>query len=139
MLKVLTTVDGSKNCLRAIQYLIAQAALYKDPLEIHLLSVQRPFPGTVRGVREQAEKYHHDEGIKALAGARKLLDAAGLKYEYHINVGEPAELIAEFAKQKKVDQVVMCTRGLGAVANMLLGSVAAKVLHMVEVPLVLVK
>ena len=33
----------------------------------------------------------------------------------------------------------MCTRGMGAVANMLLGSVASKVLHLANVPVVLVK
>ena len=139
MLKVLVPVDGSKNCLRAIEYLIGHADVYKEPMEIHLLNVQRPFPGTVRGVREQADKFHHDEGIKALAGARKLLDAADLEYDYHINVGEAAEMICKFVRQKKLDEVVMCTRGMGAVANMLMGSVASKVLHLIEVPLVLVK
>ena len=139
MLKVLVPIDGSTNCLRGVQYVIEQSTLYKEPVEIHLLNVQRPFPGTVRGVREEADKFHHDEGIKALAAARKLLDAAGLQYAYHINVGEAAESIARLVKEKKLDQVVMCTRGMGAVANLMLGSVAAKVLHLIEVPLTLVK
>jgi nucleotide-binding universal stress UspA family protein len=139
MLKVLVPVDGSKNCLRAVQYLIDQAPLYKDPNDIHLLNVQHAFPGTVRGVREEAEKFHRDEGIKALADARKLLDGAGIKYEYHIIVGEAAEAIVQFVKQHKLDQMVMCTRGMGAVANMLLGSVASSVLQASEVPVVLVK
>ena len=139
MLKVLVPVDGSDNSLRTVQFVIEKAALYKEPLEIHLLSVQRPFPGTIRGVREQADQYHHDEGIKALAAARKLLDEAGLKYLYHISVGEPGEIIAHFVKEKQIQQVVMGTRGAGAVANMLLGSVATKVLHLVEVPVLLVK
>ena len=139
MLKVLVPIDGSENCLRAVRYMIAQTALYKEPVEVHLLNVQHPLPGVVRGVHGEAEKLHHDEGIKALAGARKLLDEAALKYAYHIVVGETAESIARFAKEKKLDQVVMCTRGMGAVANMLLGSVAQKLLHLAEVPVVLVK
>jgi nucleotide-binding universal stress UspA family protein len=139
MLKVLIPVDGSDNSLRTVQFVIGKAALYKEPLEIHLLNVQHPFPGTIRGVHEQAEQYHHDEGIKALAAARKLLDAAGLKYLYHISVGEPGETVAHFVREKKIQQVVMGTRGAGAVANMLLGSVATKVLHLVEVPVLLVK
>lgn len=139
MLKVLMPVDGSENSLRTVRFLIQKAALYKEPLEIHLLNVQHPFPGTIRGVHEQAEQYHHDEGIKALAGARKLLDAAQLKYAYHIVVGEAGETIARFAKDQQMQQVVMGTRGAGAVANMLLGSVATKVLHLVEVPVLLVK
>lgn len=139
MLKVLVPVDGSKNCLRAVQYLIGQAPAYKNPVDIHLLNVQHSFPGTVRGVRGEAEKFHHDEGIKALAEARKLLDDAGLKYAYHITVGEAAESVAQFVKEHKFDQVVMCTRGMGAVASMVLGSVTSKVMHLVEVPLLLVK
>ena len=139
MLKVLGPVDGSNNSLRTVQFLIQKAALYKEPLEIHLLNVQHPFPGTIRGVHEQAEQYHHDEGIKALAAARKLLDAAQLKYAYHIVVGEAGEVIAHFCKDKAIQQIVMGTRGAGAVANMVLGSVATKVLHLVEVPVLLVK
>ncbi|MCE9641342.1 MAG: universal stress protein [Betaproteobacteria bacterium] len=139
MLKVLVPVDGSNNSLRTVQFLIQKAALYKEPLEIHLLNVQHPFPGTIRGVHEQAEQYHHDEGIKALAAARKLLDAAQLKYAYHIVVGEAGEVIAHFCKDKAIQQIVMGTRGAGAVANMVLGSVATKVLHLVEVPVLLVK
>jgi nucleotide-binding universal stress UspA family protein len=48
-------------------------------------------------------------------------------------------VIAQFCKSEKIQQIVMGTRGAGAVANMLLGSVATKVLHLVGVPVVLVK
>ena len=33
----------------------------------------------------------------------------------------------------------MGTRGLGAVANLMIGSVATKVIHMVDVPVTLIK
>ncbi|MEO7727911.1 MAG: universal stress protein [Burkholderiales bacterium] len=138
MLNILIPVDGSDNSLRTVQYLIREAALYKTAPELHLLNVQHPFPGTIRGVHEQAEKHHHDEGIKALAGARKLLDESGVKYTYHIVVGEPGETIGHFVTDKKIDQVVMGTRGACAVAGMLMGSVATKVLHLVKVPVTLV-
>lgn len=139
MLRVLVPVDGSENSLRAVQFVLKKAPLYKEPLELHLLNVQHPFPGTIQGVHEQAERYHHDEGAKALAAARKALDAAGVKYVYHISIGEPAEAIAHFTKEKKIEQIVMGTRGIGSIANMLLGSVASKVLHLVDVPVLLVK
>ena len=139
MLRVLIPIDGSENSLRTVRFVIRKAPLYKEPLELHLLNVQHPFPGTIRGVHELAERHHHDEGIKALAGARKALDDAGLKYVYHISVGEAGEAIAHFVKDKNIEQIVMGTRGLGSVANMLLGSVANKVLHLVDVPVLLVK
>ena len=139
MLRVLIPIDGSENSLRTVRFVIRKAALYKEPLEIHLLNVQHPFPGTIHGVHEQAEHYHHDEGIKALADARRELDAAGIKYLFHISVGEAGEIIAHFVKDKNIEQIVMGTRGLGSIANMLLGSVATKVLHLVDVPVLLVK
>jgi nucleotide-binding universal stress UspA family protein len=140
MLKVLVLVDGSDNSLRSIRFLMQKAPLYKEPMEIHLLNVQHPFPGTVGLVAgEEAKRFHHDEGIKALAAARKLLDAAGIKYAYHIGVGDIAETVAHYVKEKKIDQIVMGTRGAGSVANMLLGSVATKVLHLVDVPVLLIK
>lgn len=139
MLRVLIPIDGSENSLRPVRFVIKKAPLYKEPLEIHLLNVQHPFPGTIQGVHEQAEGYHHDEGAKALAKARKALDAAGLKYVYHISVGEAGEVIAHFVKDKHIEQIVMGTRGAGSIANMLFGSVATKVLHLVDVPVLLVK
>ena len=139
MLKTLVPVDGSENSQRAVKMLIRYAALSKEPLEIHLLNVQHPFPGTIKGVAEQAKQHHHDEGVKALANARKLLDDAGIKYSYHIGVGEVGEIVAHFARELKCEQVVMGTRGMGAVANMIMGSSATKVLHTVDVPVLLVK
>ena len=139
MLRVLIPIDGSENANRAVGFVIRKAPLYREPLEIHLLNVQHPFPGTIRGVHKEAEQFHHEEGLKALAVARRLLDDAGVKYVFHISVGEAAEVIAHFVKDKNIEQVVMGTRGAGSVANMLLGSVATKVLHLVDVPVLLVK
>ena len=101
MLKVLVPVDGSANSLRAVQFLIEKAALYKEALEIHLLNIQHPFPGTVHGVHHQSEQYHHDEGIKALAEARQLLDAKKLKYAYHIVVDDAGETIRTLSETSR--------------------------------------
>jgi nucleotide-binding universal stress UspA family protein len=48
-------------------------------------------------------------------------------------------VIASYCHDRKLDQIIMGTRGAGAVANMLMGSVASKVLHLVDVPVLLVK
>lgn len=140
MLKVLIPIDGSEIANHAVKLVIQKAPLYKEPLDIHLINVQRPFPGTIRGVRDEAKKFHRDEGVKALAGARALLDEAGVKYTFHIGVGDAAEVIARFVKEKQIDQVTMATRGAGAVANILMGSVSSRLLHLVDdVPVLLVK
>jgi nucleotide-binding universal stress UspA family protein len=48
-------------------------------------------------------------------------------------------MIAQYAKEKGCDQIVMGTRGLGTVQGLLLGSVATKVIHLANVPVMLVK
>jgi nucleotide-binding universal stress UspA family protein len=138
-MKILLPVDGSETSTRAVQFVIKQALNSKDAPELHLLNVQHPLPGTIKGVADQARQYHHDEGVKALANARKLLDDAKVPYTYHIGVGEVGEIVAHFVNDLKCEQVVMGTRGMSSVANIVLGSAANKVLHLVHVPVLLVK
>lgn len=139
MKKVLVPVDGSENSTRVIRHVLNLAAELKEPLEIHLLNVQHPLPGTIRGVAEQARKFHQEEGEAALAGARKILDDAKVKYTYHVSVGEAAPTIAHMVKELGCGQVIMGTRGMGGLGSMVMGSVATKVLHLVDVPVLLVK
>jgi nucleotide-binding universal stress UspA family protein len=142
MLKILVLVDGSESSGRSVRYVIATSALCKEAPEIHLLNVQMPVtPGNIgRHVSHgDLDDYYHDEGMRALAPARKLLDDAAIRHAFHIGVGEIGETVARYVKELSAQQIAMGTRGLGPVAGMLLGSVTAKVVQAVNVPIVLVK
>ena len=142
MKKLLLPVDGSENALRAVKFAIDQVTAYSGQTEIHLLTVQLPIvSGDVRMfVSEDTIKdYYHDEGLKVLASARAALDAAGVHYVYHIGVGQIAETIAQYAKKEACDQIILGSRGLGSIKGLLLGSVATKVMHLVDIPVCLVK
>jgi len=143
MLKFLIAVDGSESSNRAVDYLIKKLDLFKDGVEIHLLNVQHliPYGDRVSSVvgHDRIAQFHQEEGTAALQTAVKKLDAARLKYHYHIGVGQEAEIICKYAKEKGCDQIVMGTRGMGSVSNLLLGSVATKVIHQSPVPVLLVK
>ncbi len=140
---ILVPIDGSENSLRVAQRLAGKGSLYGVPeaLEVHLINVQHPFSANVSSFisQEQIRKAHQEEGVKALAAARALLDAAGRKYATHIAVGDPAEVIAQYAREKGCSQILMGTRGLGRVAGMLLGSVTQKVIQLSDIPVLLVK
>jgi nucleotide-binding universal stress UspA family protein len=62
-----------------------------------------------------------------------------MAYQRHIHVGQPAQVIAHQAQELQVDLVLMGSHGRGAVSGALLGSVATKVLHLCERPVLLVK
>ena len=142
MLKLLLPVDGSDSSSRAIDFAVEKRGWYKDPVEFHLINVQPPVPfgGRVASAigHNALEQYHRDEGMAALKPIMQKLDALGVPYVHHISVGEPGEVIAEFAKEKGFDQIVMGRKGLGT-TGLLLGSVTTKVIHLSDVPVLLVK
>jgi len=144
-MKVLVPVDGSESSNRAVDHLIKKLGWFKskDGVEIHLLNVQHEVPygrrvSSVIGHDKLAE-YHKEEGMAALKSEMQKLDAAQARYQYHIAVGDAADVICRYAKEKGMDQIIMGTRGMGSVSNLVLGSVATKVIHLSTVPVLLVK
>jgi nucleotide-binding universal stress UspA family protein len=142
MAKLLVAVDGSDNSARVVDFLIRESALYRAPIEVHLLNAQM----TLAGVNvkmfisvDALNEYYKEEGEKALASARRQLDAAKVSYIPHISAGDPAEVIAAFAKTHGCDHIMMGSRGLGAVPGLVLGSVVTKVLHLTQVPITLIR
>jgi len=142
MLRLLVAIDGSDNANRVIRHVVKQAPRYKVPVEVHLLNVQPPLVGVnvkLLITSEELKAYYRDEGERILRGPRRKLDSAGIKYMFHIGVGDPAEVIAQYAADKHCEQIIMGSRGMGSVANLVLGSVATKVIHLVKLPVLLVK
>ncbi|HRB29470.1 MAG: universal stress protein [Nitrosomonas sp.] len=141
MLKILLPVDGSDNSDKAVADFISMINWYKEPPEVHLLTVQTPLSGNISSYISATDikQYHQEEGLKSLENARKLLDQAGVSCQYHITVGDPAEMIVRFATEQKYDQIVMGPRGKGNIEGLLLGSVTNKVMQSALIPVLLVK
>lgn len=141
MTNILLPVDGSDNALRAVHDLVAKRDWFQPPIELHLLNVQLPIvSGLVKSFisQTQLESYYRDEGLRALGLARSVLDKAGVPYHHHIGVGGLAKTILDYAREKQSDIVIMGTHGRGAVKSVLLGSVAAHVVHEATIPVLLV-
>lgn len=141
MLKVLLAIDGSDTSLRAVAHVIKRASSAKDDYRVHLVNVQHPLHGSVSTFIDAAQikQYHQEEGMKVLAPAREKLDAAGVSYQHHLFVGEPAEVVTRFAKEQGCDEIVIGSRGLSGISGLLLGSVATKVIHLADMPVLVVK
>ena len=142
MHKLLLPVDGSDASLRAVDRFLTMRDWYREPLEIHLLNVQHVLHKDVSQFVSAGDikGYYHDEGLKELAEARARLDRAGVSYQHHVVIGElAAETIAHFVREHGIGQVLMCTHGRSAVADLLLGSVARGMLQNTDVPVTLVR
>lgn len=141
-MKILLAVDGSEPALRAARHVVAMGACLATPLSVLLLNVQPPVAsGLVRRFvsQEALDAYYRDEARGALEATGQVLTAGGVTAESHVLVGDVAHTIAEFAASQGCEQIVMGTRGLGGVKGALLGSVATEVLHLTDLPVLLVK
>jgi nucleotide-binding universal stress UspA family protein len=138
-MKVLLAVDGSKHSLNAVKFLIEHAGWYRENPSVELVNVPKiGGMGAVIGAN-QIRRYYDQEGKKALSRARKLLDAAGIAYSANILVGPIAETLLKQARLARCDLIMIGTRGMTAVGNLLLGSTATKVMNLSTVPVLLVK
>jgi nucleotide-binding universal stress UspA family protein len=68
-----------------------------------------------------------------------VLDAARVKHDMVVRTGHVATEIVALAKSGKYDLLVLGAKGRSAVADLLLGSVAQRVLATAPIPVLLVK
>lgn len=139
--KILLPADGSKSASQAARHVAGIAAMVPG-LQVHLLSVQPPGDDwMVRRMLKPDElaAMEKEWGEAAFAPVREILKAAGITGTEHIVQGEIAETIARVARELDCDQIVMGSHGRTALGGFLLGSVVAKVLHLADQPVTLVK
>lgn len=143
MKRVLLPIDGSECALRGVALIISKRGLYAKPeeLDIHLVNVQAPFSSDISRFvsHEQVEAFHREQGETMTMESRKMLDAAGVKYTCHYEIGPVAETIVQLADSLRCDQIVMGAHGRGGFADLLMGSITQKVLHLTTIPVLLVK
>jgi nucleotide-binding universal stress UspA family protein len=142
MRKILVAIDGSEGALRALDFAKEQAMLVPGT-QLHLLTVLEP----VR-VYGEVEIYVDEARMRDVAKqqAKAGLEAAvarasdlGTHVTSEVLEGDPAEAIAACAARVDCDFIVTGTRGLGRIGSVLMGSVAQKVVHLSDRPVMLVK
>jgi nucleotide-binding universal stress UspA family protein len=142
-MKILVATDGSKPAIHAVKYVVKLLrSLSSTSNSITLISVHddvglrhaKAFVG-----KDAVADYLRELSEKELKPARKLLDSAGIKHDMEVRTGHVAQEIVRCAKAGKFDLIALGAKGRGAIADLLLGSVAQRVLTMADMPVVLVK
>jgi nucleotide-binding universal stress UspA family protein len=140
MKRILVPVDGSASSHRALRHAIERTRGTQG--EIHVLHVVAPIEYEelrVAVARDEIAELRKQAHQRILEDAANEVETAGAKHVAHLYDGNVAETIARLVESQHFDEVVMGTRGMGTVGSLLLGSVANRVAHLVQVPVTLVK
>lgn len=142
MKKLLVAVDGSGAAQRALRAAVALAKLTPDS-SIHLVHAhEEPRIYGEIAVHITPEKMRslqraHCEAV--LAAAETELKGSGVRYTREAIEGPLGRTIAQHAERLGCDAIVMGRHGESALGDMLMGSVAQKVLHATRLPVLLVR
>lgn len=121
MRKILVAFDGTAPARRALDEAALLAKAVDGSLTVMSVVPSRPGWTPVDGWDEIG--WH----LEQLEKAKEILAGLGVKALYLEPVGDPAQTIERFARVGGYDTIVMGSRGRGAVARALQGSVSAHV------------
>jgi nucleotide-binding universal stress UspA family protein len=148
-LKVGIAVDGSKFGREAVKYVLRHRDLFGANPQITLIHVVADFAGALMpDMAGIALPAYSEEDIRAMqkkafesavAPIRKLFQKAAVPLTEICLAGNAADEIAAYAKKRKLDVLVMGSHGYGAFKAAVMGSVATRVAHTAELPLLLVR
>lgn len=140
-MKILVAVDGSPYTKRMLAYLAAHDEWLGAHHHYTVLTCVPPVPSHAAAMldRDMVNSYYADEAERVLKPIRSFLRKQGVDASYVSKVGAAAELIAKQAKSGKFDVIMMGTHGHGALGNLVMGSVATKVIANTDLPVLLVR
>ena len=143
---ILVSVDASPSSNRAVNMAGDLAAKYGAKL--HILHVVRDMqlPPQIRRMAEVEKLMGPRQDVLNFVASKILSDAetrakkhGAEKLETINGSGDPATCIISQAKRKKVDLIVLGTRGLGKVKGMVLGSVSRKVANLTDISCLIIR
>jgi nucleotide-binding universal stress UspA family protein len=139
MTTIVIATDGSPQAREAVEYGLDLAA--EEHADAVLLQVMPPVDWARLdrgGVVHPLSEVVRVQRAPALEDAERRAFARGVAARSEIVAGNPADEIVAYADSIGADLIVMGSRGRGAVAGTLLGSVSRDVLHESRTPVVVV-
>lgn len=137
--KILVATDFSPTCVRALEHAAALAA--RSGAELHVLNVQvlrgdlynwQPRID-ITGIEKAIEGAAHEEMQKFVAGQH------GVVVSKVMRDVQAAPAIMRYAREMDIDLIVMGTHARNGVSRLFLGSVAAEVLRVADLPVLVIR
>lgn len=140
MKRILVGVDGSEASLKAAKWAVDLAAATEATVTYAYSIVPVVYPAEMMWVPTiEFERAQLQASEKVLGQMRETTARAGVGIETITLHGPAAEAIADEAKARAYDLVAVGSRGHGAVKRLLMGSVASRLVHICERPVLVVR
>lgn len=140
-MKILLAVDGSAYTRHMLAYLAAHDEWLAASNEFVVLHGLTPLPSGLATLLDDGtiSARYVTEAEAVFKPIRSFLERHAIEAQFLHQVGDPGKLIAQAAERGGFDLVMLGSHGHGALANLVLGSVATKVLAQCKVPVLVVR
>lgn len=136
--KMVVGYDGSESSRKAVEWAVSLAGSLKNDIVVVSVVKLPEFSPSIDEIDEayaDGEKYYRPLLEKIV----KYGEEQGVLIQTEILRGHPAESIVRYAFDRKADLIIMGTRGMGGFKNLIIGSVAQKVVSYSKVPVLVIK
>ncbi|MDM4768367.1 universal stress protein [Pelomonas sp. SE-A7] len=140
-MKVLVAVDGSLYSKRMLAYLTAHDEWLGPAHRYTIIHAVPAVPPRAVALldKDTLKGYYEDEAEKVLKPIRSFFAKQKLQADFVVKVGPAADAIAALADKADYDLVMMGSHGHSMLGNLVLGSVATKVMAQCGVPVLVVR
>ena len=140
-MKILTAVDGSAYTKRMLAYVAAHDEWLGGQHEYTVLHVVPAVPPRAAAVLDKAtlKAYYDDETEKVFKPIRAFFKKQGISASFVAKIGPAADTISTLANAGGFDLLVLGSHGQSSLVNLVMGSVATKVLAHCSTPVLLIR
>ncbi|WP_144509781.1 universal stress protein [Bacillus sp. FJAT-22090] len=136
--KILLAADGSTNSLRAATEAVKIAA-FSPTCNVEIVFVADFSKSKNDILHAQGKEELELSRRKKVLPIEKQFQQQCIQYSVTILRGDPGPIIIEYANSNSFDLVIIGSRGLNTLQEMVLGSVSHKVVKRVNCPVLIVK
>lgn len=138
--KILLATDGSEHAKKATKTAIhlAKSLSQSSIILMHVIG-KAPSRSELADANYDVRSLLTMKAHQALRSIKDEITQEGLSISIEVGLGEPAKEIIELARQQKIDLIIMGSRGLSSLEEIVLGSVSHKVIQNAPCPVMVVK
>jgi len=140
-MKMLIAVDGSPYTKRMLAFIAAHDEWLGSQHSYTVLHCVPAVPHRAAAFvgKAQVRSFYEEDAESVFKPIRTFFKRHGVAATFVHRVGPAGSTIARFAEQHEVDLIILGTHGHGAVAGLVMGSVATKVVSLCRTPVLLVR